>query len=305
MSAISEELLFQGQKLPLKAKEDLVSVIIPVYNEEKCLEDVVSKLKETMIDANLKFEIIMVDDGSTDQSGKIIKGIKGIRAFSHAQNIGYGAALKTGLKKAAGNIIVITDADGTYPIEIIPVLVKEIDEYDMAVGARSMNDKSIPLVRKPMKWVLGKLANYLSGTNIPDLNSGLRAFRKDVAFRFFKMYPSGFSFTTTITLAMHCDGYDVKYIPIKYGKREGKSKINPIKDTINFIQLIWRTVMYFNPLKVFLPIAGFILIGFLASSYYDVFILDDLTEKTLILFLAFLQIIVIGLLADLIDKRGR
>ena len=118
------------------------------------------------------------------------------------------------------------------------------------------------------------------------------------------MYPSGFSFTTTITLAMHCNDYEVKYVPIVYGKREGKSKIKPIKDTLNFIQLIWRTVMYFNPLKIFLPVSILVFICFLISFSYDLFILEDFTEKTLIFFLAFIQVTIIGLLADLIDKRS-
>ncbi len=303
MSAISDEIVIQEQKPFLKEKEDLITVIIPVHNEEKCIEDVVGKLKQTMTNSNLNFEIVIVDDGSTDRSGKIIQNLDGIIFFKHSKNIGYGAALKTGLKKAKGNIIVITDADGTYPIEKIPELVRSMDDYDMVVGARASTSKNISLARKPMKWILGKLANYLSETDIPDLNSGLRAFKKDVAMRFFQLYPSGFSFTTTITLAMHCNGYDVKYIPIEYGKRKGKSKIHPIKDTINFVQLIGRTVMYFNPLKIFIPMSLVMFLFFLSLLSYDIFVLENITEKSLISFFAFIQTAIIGLLADLVDKR--
>ena len=282
----------------------IISVIIPVFNEERGIKNVVEKLQEILINSNLNFEIIIVDDGSTDRSIEVIEHISGIKFVKHSKNIGYGGALKTGIKRAKGDIIIITDGDGTYPNEMIPELTRYLDEYDMVVGARAMTSKNISLIRKPMKWILGKLANYLAETEIPDLNSGLRAFRKDVALQFFHMYPSGFSFTTTITLAMHCNDYDVKYIPIQYGKREGKSKIKPIRDTLNFIQLIWRTVMYFNPLKIFLPVSIFLFFCFIASFVYDVVVLDNLAQKTIIFFLAFIQVTLIGLLADLIEKRS-
>ncbi len=304
MAAVLDKPIVSELNLIPQVSENFISVIIPVFNEERAIERVVKKLQDILSTSNLSYEIILVDDGSTDHSAEVIGRIDGIKFIKHSTNIGYGGALKTGIKKSKGNIIIITDGDGTYPNERIPELVKYFDEYDMVVGSRALNSKNIALSRKPMKWFLGKLANYLSGTNIPDLNSGLRAFKKDIALQFFHMYPSGFSFTTTITLAMHCFGHNVKYIPIEYGKREGKSKISPIKDTINFIQLIWRTVMYFNPMKIFLPIIFLTFIGFLLSLAFDIFMLDDLTDKTVILFLAFIQIMVVGLLADLIDKRN-
>lgn len=281
-----------------------ISAVVPVYNEEKSIKDVVKELQGILSNLMIEYETIVVDDGSTDSSPQILEGIHGIKYIRHKKNIGYGGALKTGIKNAKGDIIVITDADGSYPNEMIPELIKQMDQYNMVVGARNKNDPNIPFIRKPVKWFLGKLANYLSETDIPDLNSGLRVFRRADALRFYKILPSGFSFTTTITLAMHCNGYQVNYIPIEYRQRHGKSKISPIKDTLNFIQLIFRTIMYFNPLKVFLPIAGFVFITFVVSSSIDIFLLNNLTDKTVILFLAFIQILVIGLLADLIDKRS-
>ncbi|MFQ5902165.1 MAG: glycosyltransferase family 2 protein [Candidatus Binatia bacterium] len=281
-----------------------ISVVVPVYNEEKSVKSVIKDLQGVLETSGVNCELIVVDDGSTDRSAQILEEIEGIRYLRHEKNIGYGGALKTGIKNAKGEFIVITDADGTYPTEVIPELLNALDGYDMVVGARAGNDRNVPLIRRPVKWILGKLANYLSETDIPDLNSGFRAFKKDIVVRFYKMLPSGFSFTTTITLAMHCDGYRVKYIPIQYHKRQGKSKIRPIKDTINFIQLIWRTIMYFNPVKVFLPIAGVVFLGFMISALVDILISSNLTDKTVILFLAFIQISVIGLLADLIDKRS-
>ena len=304
MGETLEKSLVYEHEINTLLKEAVLSIIVPVFNEEKGIENVVKTLQKILEVSNLKYEIIIVDDGSTDKSADILKNIEGIKFIQHPRNIGYGGALKTGIKKAKGDYIIITDGDGTYPNEMIPELVKYIYENDMVVGARAKDSKNIATLRKPMKWFLGKLANYLADTDIPDLNSGLRVFKKDIALQFFHIFPSGFSFTTTITLAMHCNDYDVKYIPIEYGKREGKSKIRPIKDTLNFIQLIWRTVMYFNPMKIFLPVSVSIFLCFLASFAYDLFILDDLTEKTLIFLLAFVQVTVIGLLADLIDKRN-
>jgi glycosyltransferase involved in cell wall biosynthesis len=298
-----EKTIFAEETIVNKVK-NMISVIIPVFNEEKGVESVIKKLQEILFSSNLSYEIIIVDDGSTDKSVQILEHIEGIKLIKHHKNIGYGGALKTGIKKSKGDYIIITDGDGTYPNEMIPELIKYLNEYDMVVGARAMDSKNIASLRKPMKWILGKLANYLAETEIPDLNSGLRAFKKEIALQFFHMYPSGFSFTTTITLAMHCNDYDVKYIPIEYGKREGKSKIKPIKDTLNFIQLIWRTVMYFNPLKIFLPVSVFLFLCFVASFCYDVFILGNLAQKTIIFFLAFVQVTLIGLLADLIEKRS-
>ena len=166
------------KELPLKIISNTVTVIIPVFNEEKCIEEIIIKLREILINSNLNYEIIVVDDGSTDKSAEIIKCIDGIKFIKHTRNIGYGGALKTGIKKAKGDYIVITDGDGTYPNEMIPELVKYLDENDMVVGARAKDSENIATIRKPMKWALGKLANYLAETEIPDLNSGLRVFKK-------------------------------------------------------------------------------------------------------------------------------
>lgn len=282
---------------------DLISVLVPIFNEEQGIENVLMEIKQVLSRLNYNFEIIAIDDGSTDSSLEIITKIEGIRIYKHVRNIGYGAAIKTGLRKSTGKNIVIIDADGTYPVDIIPELLKEVKEYAMVVGARPMGSKNIPKFRKPMKWIIGKLANYLTQTKIPDLNSGLRVFQKDIAMKFFQMYPKGFSFTTTITLAMHSNGFDVKYIPITYGQRIGKSKISPIKDTINFLQLIYRTILYFNPLRVFIPLSGLILLVFLVFLVYDIIYLQNLTDKTLISFQSFIQVFIVGLIADLISKR--
>jgi len=160
--------------------------------------------------------------------------------------------------------------------------------------------------RRPAKWMLNKLANYLTGTKIPDLNSGLRVMKKDIVMNYVHLLPDGFSFTTTITLAMLTNNYRVEFVPIEYKIRSGKSKIRPIRDTMNFIQLIIRTVLYFDPLKIFLPISAFFFISsiaVLALSYLFTPKIMDIT--TVILFISGVQILAIGMIADLIDKRNR
>jgi hypothetical protein len=177
----------------------------------------------------------------------------------------------------------------------------------MAVGSRTGADVQIPLVRRPAKWMLRRLAEFLSGTRIPDLNSGLRAMRKELVLLYRPILPRGFSFTTTITLASLTNDHRVDWVPIDYKKREGRSKIRPIRDTLGFTGLILRTVMYFNPLKVFVPIGALIGLGLAGSLYYDIFVVQpsNLSDKTVLLFLAFLHILAVGVLADLIDKRSR
>ena len=153
--------------------------------------------------------------------------------------------------------VVITDSDGTYPNDRIPELAAMMTDWDMVVGARTGDEVRVPLVRRPAKWALNMLANVLVETRIPDLNSGLRVFRREVVLRFLPILPNGFSFTTTITLAMLSEGYRVTFVPIDYYARQGRSKIRPVYDTLNFLQLIVRTVLYFNPLRVFLPLSLF------------------------------------------------
>lgn len=278
-----------------------VSILVPAYNEENGIGPVLEELKKL----DLPGEILVIDDGSLDKTFERAQA-SGVTVVRHDVNRGYGQALKTGILAAQNEIVVITDADGTYPNEELRNLLSHIHNYDMVVGARTGSFVRIPLVRKPAKKFLNLLANYLAGTKIPDLNSGMRAFRKDVALKFFDILPSGFSFTTTITLAMMSNGYRVKYVPINYHQREGKSKIHPIRDTIGFASLIVRTTLYFNPLKVFMPLSGLVAISAVGLLFYSKFVVGRVMDISVIVMLSgALQIAVIGLLADLIDKRGQ
>lgn len=280
---------------------DGFTVIIPAYNEESCIAATIEKI-DTLLG---NYEIIVIDDGSTDRTGELVKKTD-VRALTHSSNRGYGASLKTGIKHAIYNTIVITDADGTYPYEKIPEMVKILEDgnFDMVVGARISENVNIPLIRRPAKWFITRLASFLSGTKIPDLNSGLRVMKKEIVEKYLRLLPDGFSFTATITLAMITNEYAVKYVPIDYFKRKGRSKIRPVQDTLNFIQLIIRMVLYFDPLKIFLPLSLPLLVtGFLLIIFQAIY-LRNITTTSVIITLSGVQLLAIGMLADLIDKRN-
>jgi len=282
---------------------DGLSALIPAYNEAEGIRAVIEEVRAALSHGVQQSELIVVDDGSTDGTGDRAREA-GVKVITHEVNRGYGAAIQSGMEQAAYDMILIMDADGTYPAEKIPDLLQACESHDMVVGARTAEEVHIPFCRRPMKWFLNKLANYLAGRRIPDLNSGMRIFRKEIARRFSYFLPPGFSFTSTLTLAMLCNGYRVAYVPINYRKRSGVSKIRPIADTMNFLQLIVRTALYFNPLKVFLPL-GFIMVGiaFFLLVYSYCFMPRVMDVTVVVIFMAAINVFTIGMLADLIDKR--
>lgn len=282
-----------------------VSIIIPVFNEEQAINKTLNDIENVMNSSGYIYELVVVNDGSTDNTEEILKEnrIK-VNLITHHRNKGYGAAIKTGISYSKYNLILIIDADGTYPNKEIPKLLEQMPKYDMVVGARIGKSVKIPAIRKPVKWLLSTLANYLTATKIPDLNSGLRVFKKGIALKYFHLLPSSFSFTTTITLAMINDGYFIGYIPVDYYQRKGKSKIHPIKDTVSFLLLILRTIIYFNPLKFFLPISFFLFLIAIFVFLYSKFFTPKVMDITIIvIIMGAIQIATLGLLADLIDRR--
>lgn len=224
-----------------------ISIIIPAHNEEKSIRNVLKGLN----DWRNRAEIIIVDDGSTDCTGDLAEQA-GYRVIRHRINKGYGAALKTGIRACSGDIVVMMDADSEHNAAQIAKLIDNFGDNDMVVGARAKGSH-FPLIRRPGKWLLSKVANYLAETEIPDLNSGFRAFRKDVAKLFLHILPNGFSFTTTLTLALFKEGYNIAYVPITTAPRVGTSTVHPIRDGINTLMLIIRIIALFDPIKVFLP----------------------------------------------------
>lgn len=281
-----------------------VSVVVPAYNEEKEIGSFIEQVSAEMSRCGRPFELLVVDDGSTDRTLERIQShADKVRIIRHESNRGYGAALKTGIRTARYPVVLIIDADGTYPTAAIPDLLHELqDGIDMAVGARTGSDVTMPALRKPAKWLLRKLAEYLAERRIPDLNSGLRAFRRDAVLRYLHILPNRFSFTTTVTLSFLSDGLGVRFLPINYYKRVGQSKIKPV-DALNFLILIVRTVTYFNPLRIFLPLSLCFLALTVGRVSYDVFVLSNLTDSTTILFVGTVLTAAIGMLADLIVRR--
>jgi glycosyltransferase involved in cell wall biosynthesis len=283
-----------------------ISIVIPAYNEGKGIGSALEELKAMLAESRIDAEIIIVDDGSSDNTAEVAVQ-SGARVLRHFSNRGYGASLKTGILAASRRIIAMTDADGTYPFHYIPQMLRELENSDMVVGSRTGANVHIPLVRRPAKWLLNKLANYVSGHNIPDINSGLRVFRKETVIHYFPILPDQFSWTTTITLALLCDNYALRYIPIDYRERVGKSKIVPW-DAASFTVLILRMAILFRPLRVFLPLA---LTGFgyaFVKMIIDLVVIGDrnISASAIMMFTSGLIILLMGMVADaLITRIGR
>lgn len=281
---------------------DPVSIIVPVYNEEGAIASTLAAIDATMQPTGRVYEVLVVDDGSADGTAPALAATSA-RVVRHRANRGYGASLKTGIRATTHPLIAILDADGTYPIARLPELLLRADDADMVVGARTGASVHVPALRRPVKWLLTQVANLLSGHRIPDLNSGMRVFRRDLAERFFGLYPQGFSFTSTITLASHINGYRVEYVPIDYYRRTGASSIRPVRDTLNFFLLIVRMVVTFRPLNVFLPTAAGLLVLGAIKAALDFSRTGAFGVGAAILILTAIQIALMGLLADLVTRR--
>ncbi len=295
-----------GPGVSERKKSPEVSVVIPCFNEEGSIAETIADLHRHL-GGGAEYEVIVVDDGSTDRSGDILASLvrdsNHLRVFGHDVNRGYGAALKTGIRRARSQLVAIMDADGTYPGRQIPELIQVAREADMVVGSRAGSRPAGSRIRYLPKLFLGWYASWIAEQSIPDFNSGMRVFRKPVVEKLMGVLPDSFSFTLTITLAMLTNHYDVRFVPIEYFDRVGKSKIRPIRDTLKFIQLIVRTGTYFAPLRVFSPVILILLLAFLASLVYDVYVLSNLTDKTVLLLLFSMNTTMFALLADMIDKR--
>lgn len=287
------------------------SIIIPCYNEQL---SIAASVREILDQLDLEecgdTEIIVVNDGSSDGSDAVLEELSReipedrLRIVHHRRNLGYGAALKSGIRRSQAEYICITDADGTYPNRRIPELLRKAVNHDMVVGARIGEDVTYSKLRSIPKMILIPWVSFLCGGNVPDINSGLRVFRRDIAVRYLKLLPDGFSFTTTITICLLRNRHDVVFVPISYSKRIGKSHIQPIRDTLRFVQLIGRTGMYFAPMRLLAPIGILLGLLFVASVLYDALVLDNLTDKTILLAVSSLNVFMFAMLADMIDKRS-
>lgn len=283
-----------------------VSVVLPIYNEKGHLRAEIDRIRAALQASSYSFEIIVVDDGSNDGSEKELANIEGITLITHRHNLGSGAARRTGTTAARGTVVVWTDVDMTYPNDLIPQLVDEMKGFDHIVGWRQTEEGTHKLLRTPAKWIIRKLASYLSETDIKDLNSGLRAFRRDVAMQYVHELPKGFSCVTTLTMSFLGNGYSIGFFPIEYFPRAGRSKFHWLRDTRRYILQVIRMTLSYNPLKVFLPVGLFLLlVGFIKLGF-DWSERDfRLAANTLLIFFAALQVITVGLLADLVVRATK
>jgi glycosyltransferase involved in cell wall biosynthesis len=276
-----------------------VAIIIPAFNEAATVGPTVDRARAAMLDTRWTSEIIVVDDGSTDDTAEQATRHRA-RVVRIPENRGYGAALKSGILASRSEYVLIVDADGTYPPEMMPELMSAADGADMVVAARAHSDRSVARRRRLAKLFLRYLASYLTAQRIPDLNSGLRLMRRSVLMQFFHILPSGFSFTTTITLALLCNDRPVVYMPVSCAPRVGSSKLRA-KEFTTFVMLVLRTVALFNPLRVFLPAGAVLFLLGLLNVAYDV-IKWRLSETAIMAFLAAVIVWSVGLLADMIAR---
>lgn len=283
-----------------------VSVVLPVYNEKGHLRAEIDRIRAALDASRHSYEIIVVDDGSSDGSQTELTTIPGITLITHRRNQGSGAARRTGTTAAHGRVVVWTDVDMTYPNDRIPELVDAMEGWDHVVGWRQSEEGTHKLLRTPAKWVIRKLASYLSETDIKDLNSGLRAFRRDVAMQYVHDLPKGFSCVTTLTMSFLGNGYSVGFFPIDYFPRAGRSKFHWLRDTRRYLLQVVRMTLSYNPLKVFLPV-GLALLGLgLVKLGFDWAERDfRLAANTLLIFFAALQVIAVGLVADLVVRTTK
>jgi glycosyltransferase involved in cell wall biosynthesis len=231
----------------------VLSILIPAYNEAANVTQTVERIQTTMEPTGTEYEIIVIDDGSEDDTAARAEAL-GVRVLRHPTNGGYGRALKTGMRHARYDWCAIVDADGSYPVDRLPELLSYVPRFDMVVGARTGAHYWGSPRKRLARLVLRRVVNFVVGMDVPDVNSGMRVFRKAIALAHARRISGGFSFTTTLTLAMLLDEHFVHYVPIDYYQRVGRSKVRPGVDSLRMLQIVTQAIVYYNPLKIFLPI---------------------------------------------------
>ena len=279
-----------------------VSIVLAVYNEEESIARELEIIKGAMSKSKYNYEIIVVDDGSTDNTANILKGAEGIMLIRNRRNKGSGGSRKIGTIAARGRIVVWTDSDLTYPNHLIPQLAEALEKSNcrQIVGSRMSEKGTWKLLRSPAKYVLKNLASFLTKTEIPDLNSGFRAFYTQDGLKLIHLIPDGFSCVSTMTLSFLCNDMDVGYMAIEYKKRVGKSKFHPLRDSYAYFLQIIRMVTYFQPLRVFVPLSAGIFMFTLVKNIIDLAVTKDTQQTDIVGYFISFIIFAIGLLADLI-----
>jgi polyisoprenyl-phosphate glycosyltransferase len=288
----------------------VASIVLPCYNEREHVMQEIKRISAAMDDSKIPYELIVIDDGSTDGTREVLaaaaKEFPAMRFMPFNRNGGSGTARRIGTREARGEIVVWTDADMTYPNERIPEFVQHLlddDSVDQVVGARTSEEGTYKILRVPAKWVIRRIASYLTNTEIPDLNSGLRAFRREASLPYLNLLPPGFSCVTTLTVAFLSNQLEVQYVPIDYAKRAGKSKFHPLRDAYRYILQVLRMVMYFNPIKVLMPLALWIIgLGIVKLAVDLVRYNLRVTGSTVLAVVIGLQIAALALIGDLIVR---
>lgn len=281
-----------------------LSIVVPVYNEAQAVSGVLDSILNSGIKTT--HEVVVVDDGSDDGGADIVSARADageVRLVRHQKNRGYGAALKSGINAARGELVMIIDGDGSYPVGHFDEFAAEAEDHDMVVGARVTGVREEPLLRTWVKGFIIRMLRVLADIEVPDLNSGLRLMKRSQVTRYFHLLPDGISFTSTITLILLSEARPVKFIPIDYFARKGASKFKPMRDTMGIIILILRTFLYFNPLKVFLPASVALAMLALLVGAVSIAAGKFMDVTTVVILLAAVQVFVLGLLADLVAKR--
>ncbi len=291
----------------------VATVVLPCYNEEGHVVQEIERITAALDADGMAYELLVIDDKSTDGTLAAIRAVEQrfprMRVHPLPRNGGSGTARRIGTREARGGIVVWTDADMTYPNERIPELVRMLladDSIDQVVGARTTEQGTHKWARIPAKWTIRRFAEYLTGTKIPDLNSGLRAFRREVSLPYLRLLPPGFSCVTTITISFLANQHAIRYVPIDYAQRAGRSKFAFFKDAYRYLLQVLRMVMYFDPLRVLMPLALVLLgLGIVKLVYDQTQDLFGLAANTVLLIMSGLIIASMGLLADLVVRsRG-
>jgi glycosyltransferase involved in cell wall biosynthesis len=283
-----------------------LTILLPCYDEQEAIVPVIEELRGAMAGWPGAWEILVVDDASRDGSA-VRAEAAGVRVVRRVQNAGAGAARKTGIREARGRLVAMIDADGTYPAKHLPELLSHFPEWDQVNGARTSEQGTLRWLRAPAKWTIRKLGEWIAGRRIPDLNTGMKVFKRDQMRNYLWAIPDGFSCVSSMTLAFLCNGHAVRWVPIEYRTRIGRSKFHPVRDAASYLTTVVRIVMYFRPLRVFMPLAlGVVALG-LAKGFYSWRISPQhtLQESDIVILLGAVLIGVVGLLADLIVAQRR
>lgn len=287
-----------------------VTIVLPCYNEGAHVLKEIERITATMNASEFSYEVLCIDDASTDDTLAVLRDAAQryahLRILPFRRNGGSGTARRIGTQQARGEVVVWTDADMTYENEKIPDLVRILRDdatYDQVVGARTTEEGTHKWARVPAKWFIRKVAEWLTKTKIPDLNSGLRAFRREVALPYLRLLPAGFSCVTTITIAFLSNQHDIKYVETTYAKRAGTSKFHFVSDAYRYILQVLRMVMYFDPLKVLMPPAiWLILLGVLKGVVDMVRHPFYFPANTVLLVVSGVMIGSLALLSDLVVR---